>query len=162
MSFCNFIDLYLVSLSAKFSNMRLYSGFLLTIMLWGFGLSITAQNTGIFSGKLYNEALDVVFVISMHDEGITVPGHELYGPLAGYLGLKNSTFYWLVVDKEIDGDKATLQLVNDYGSEDLTATLQQQNDSTYRLVQGKGSVIKLPNKRKWMKLPSSMIFKKIK
>jgi hypothetical protein len=142
--------------------MTRFTKYLLTLALCGAASATVAQTTKDFCGKLYNKEMDVVFVINLHDDGILVPGHEIHGPLPGYLGLKNSTFYWLVVDKEVEGNKATLQLVNDYGSEDLTATLQQQNDSTYRLVQGKGSVIKLPNKRKWMKLPNSMIFKKMK
>ena len=49
-------------------------------------------------------------------------------------------------------------LINDPGSDDLTATLTIKNDTTYVLKQGKGSTLKVPNKGKWQKLPSEIVF----
>ena len=54
--------------------------------------------------------------------------------------------------------EATLQLINDFGSEDLEATLIRQNDSVYVLKQGAGNTIKVPNNGKWQKLPKSIEF----
>jgi hypothetical protein len=51
-------------------------------------------------------------------------------------------------------------MVNDYGSEDLEATLTRQNDSIYVLKQGKGSTLKVPNNSKWQKLPPILTFKR--
>jgi hypothetical protein len=113
-----------------------------------------------FRANLYNKEYDISMILDLHERELNVPGHELYGPLAGYLGISTSTFYWLVVDAEIKGKEATLQMVNDYGSEDLTATLTQLTDSTYRLTQGKGSIIRVPHNKKWMKLPKILNFKK--
>ncbi len=107
---------------------------------------------------LYNKEYDV-FILIDTKEGKTIPGHELYGQIPGYLGLSTSTFYWLIVDAEVGKKGVRMQLVNDYGSEDLEAVLEQHSDSTYILKQGKGSTIKLPKNRKWMKLPSSLEFK---
>ena len=56
--------------------------------------------------------------------------------------------------------KATLSLINDYGSEDLTATLTMKNDSTFTLRQDDGSTLKVPDKGKWMKLPKELELKK--
>lgn len=134
--------------------------FIITVLLGHAFNSLGQEDRKSFSGRLYNQELDVYFVIDLHGNGIMVPGHDIYGPLAGYIGKGNSSFYWLVVDSEIKDGKAIMQMVNDYGSEDLTVTLQQLNDSTYRMTQGKGSVIKLPNNGKWMKLPSTVEFKK--
>ena len=61
---------------------------------------------------------------------------------------------------DIKGKKASLQMVNDYGSEDLEATLTRQNDSIYVLRQGKGSTIKVPADGKWQKLPPVLPFKR--
>ena len=56
----------------------------------------------------------------------------------------------------IDEKHAELQLINDFGSEDLTASLTCVNDSTYELRQEKGSALKVPWKGKWRKLPKTL------
>jgi hypothetical protein len=89
-----------------------------------------------------------------------VPGQDLFGQLPGYLGKKNNSFAWLITSAKINGDKAKLQLINDYGSEDLTATLTRKNDSIYVLKQESGSTLKVPNKGKWLKLPKTLEFKR--
>ena len=47
-------------------------------------------------------------------------------------------------------------MINDYGSEDLTATLTAENDSVYVLKQIEGSTLKIPNNGKWLKLPKTL------
>ncbi len=108
---------------------------------------------------LYNEEYDVQLKLSLSDEGIIVPGHEPYGPQPGYLGKTKHNFYWIILSVEAEGEIKHLQIVNDYGSEDLTATLFQSNDSTFLFTQRKGSTIKLPHQGKWQKLPKSLLFK---
>ena len=49
-------------------------------------------------------------------------------------------------------------MINDYGSEDLSATLHLKNDTTLVLEQGRGSAIKIPKNGKWQKLPSKLTF----
>ena len=111
--------------------------------------------------------------LDLYGESITVPGLELYGELPGYLSKKRNSFCWLITSSKIDGDKAELQMINDYGSEDLTATLTVENDSLYVLkqVEGvendslyvlkqvEGSTLKVPKDGKWQKLPSKLVFK---
>ena len=97
--------------------------------------------------------------LDFYGESITVPGQELYGELPGYLGKKHNSFCWLITSSKIDGDKAELQMINDYGSEDLTATLTVENDSLYVLRQVEGSTLKVPKDGKWQKLPSKLVFK---
>ena len=55
---------------------------------------------------------------------------------------------------------ATLQMINDYGSEDLTATLTAENDSVFVLKQIDGSTLKVPNNGKWQKLPKTLELKR--
>ena len=97
--------------------------------------------------------------LDLYGESITVPGQELYGELPGYLGKKHNSFCWLITSSKIDGEKAELQMINDYGSEDLTATLTVENDSLYVLRQVEGSTLKVPKDGKWQKLPSKLVFK---
>lgn len=140
--------------------MKLLRTFLLVLLVLFTGSFAKAQTEEkSFRANLHNEEFGVFFNIDLEKSELMVPGHEIYGPLAGYIGLPTNPFYWLVVDAEVKGKTATLQIVNDYGSEDLMATLEQTTDSTFTLTQGKGSLIKLPNKGKWMKLPKKMDFK---
>ena len=113
-----------------------------------------------FRAYLYNNDYEVFMRLDLYGESITVPGQELYGELPGYLGKKHNSFCWLITSSKIDGDKAELQMINDYGSEDLTATLTLENDSLYVLRQVEGSTLKVPKDGKWQKLPSKLVFKR--
>ena len=79
------------------------------------------------------------------------------------LSKKNYSFYWVITSCRVKSEKeAELQLINDFGSEDLSATLLRKNDSIYVLRQDKGSTLKVPTKGKWQKLPKTLEFKKRK
>ena len=97
--------------------------------------------------------------INLYEQNVTVPGHELYGELPGFLGKRNNSFCWVITSCKVKNEKeAKLQLINDFGSEDLSATLIRQNDSTYILRQDEGNTIKVPLKGKWQKLPKTLDF----
>jgi len=121
--------------------------------------AIQAQKN--FRAYLYNNEYNVYLRINFYDQDISVPGQDLYGKLPGYLGKLHNSFCWVITACEVkDEQHAEMQLINDFGSEDLTATLTWLNDSTYELKQGAGSTIKVPNKGKWQKLPKTLILKK--
>jgi hypothetical protein len=121
--------------------------------------AVLAQQDGKpFSGRLQNKEYSVYMNINLYDNNITVPNQELYGELPGYLGRERYNFYWPVVKAEVKNGKAMLTMVNDYGSEDLTAQLTQLNDSTFELKQLSGSALKVPNNGKWLKLPKTLLF----
>ena len=133
---------------------------LYTLLLWCFPVVIHAQDNT-FRAYLYNNEYNVYLRINFYDQDVRVPGQELYGTLPGYLGKVNNSFCWVITSCQIKNDReATLQLINDFGSEDLTATLTRKNDSIYLFRQGAGSTIKVPSKGKWQKLPKSLEFKR--
>ena len=135
--------------------------FLFSILFHIALLSASAQqNSKPFRAYLYNNDYEVFMRLDLYGESITVPGQELYGELPGYLGKKHNSFCWLITSSKIDGEKAELQMINDYGSEDLTATLILENDSLYVLRQVEGSTLKVPKDGKWQKLPSKLVFKR--
>ena len=117
------------------------------------------KNNEPFRAYLFNKEYSVYLRINFYDEDITVPGQDLYGKLPGYLSKQHNSFCWLITSAEVKGKTATLQMINDYGSEDLTATLTAENDSVYVLRQIDGSTLKVPNNGKWQKLPKSLEFK---
>ena len=119
------------------------------------------SNNAPFRAYLYNNEFDVYMRINFYDQNINVPGQDLFGEVPGFLSKKNYTFAWIVTSATIKNDKAHLALINDYGSEDLTATLTRKNDSIYVLKQLDGSTLKVPAKGgKWQKLPKTIEFKR--
>ena len=132
-----------------------------TIVLAFTLLPVFAQESkGPFRAYLFNKEYNVYLRINFYDEDITVPGQDLYGKLPGYLAKQHNSFCWLITSSEVEGNKATLQMINDYGSEDLTATLTAESDSVFVLKQIEGSTLKVPNNGKWLKLPKTLELKR--
>ena len=113
----------------------------------------------VFRAYIVNKEYDVYMRINLYDQNIEVPGQELYGLLPGYLGKNHNSFCWVITSAKVKGNTATLALINDYGSEDLTATLTRKNDSIYILKQESGSTLKVPKNGKWQKLPKTLELK---
>ena len=112
-------------------------------------IAVKAQTDGPFRAYIYNNEYQVYM------------GQELYGNLPGFLGKQLNSFCWVITSCKIESDKqAELQLINDFGSEDLKATLTCVDDSTYVLRQGSGSTLKVPHQGKWRKLPKTIEFKR--
>lgn len=113
-----------------------------------------------FLAYLYNNEYEIYLNIDFYDESVTVPGQDLYGSLPGYLGKTHNSFCWLITSAKVKGRTAHLALINDYGSEDLTATLTIKDDSLYELKQVEGSALKVPKNGKWQKLPKTLLLKR--
>ena len=131
---------------------------IITIIIFAFLLSpaLAQENKEPFHAYLINKEYNVYLRINFYQENISVPGQDLYGKLPGYLSKQHNSFCWLITAAEVEGNKATLQMINDYGSEDLTATLTAESDSVYVLKQIEGSTLKIPNNGKWQKLPKTL------
>lgn len=122
------------------------------------GLMAQQSDSTVFKGYLYNKEYNVYMRINFYDRDVVISWQELFGQLPGFLAKEGSSYCWIVTNVEVDGERATLELVNDSGSDDLVATLTQQNDSTYVLRQGKGATMRVPNSGKWQKLPQQLTF----
>lgn len=121
------------------------------------------ENDNAFRAYLYNNEYNVFLNINFYEQNITVPGQELYGQLPGYLGKQNNTFCWVITSAKLkDDNTAEIMLINDYGSEDLTARLTRQNDSIYTFRQLDGSALKVPKNGRWQKLPKTFELKRSK
>ena len=135
---------------------------IITIIILAFLLSpaLAQENKEPFRAYLINKEYNVYLRIDFYQDNISVPGQDLYGKLPGFLSKQHNSFCWLITSAEVEGNKATLQMINDYGSEDLTATLTAESDSVYILKQIEGSTLKVPNNGKWQKLPKSLELKR--
>ena len=78
--------------------------------------------------------------------------------MPGYFGDKRDSRKWLITDADVNGNIAHLSIINDYGSEDLTADLVVLPDGTFELQQKDGSNIKIARNRKWVKIPKKLKF----
>ena len=99
----------------------------------------------------------------LYNNEYEVPGQPLYGKLPGFLGKVHNSFCWVITSCKIKNEReAEFDLINDFGSEDLHASLFCHNDSTYVLHQLKGSTLKVPKNGKWQKLPKYLVLKRRK
>ena len=118
-----------------------------------------AADSVTFKGNLYNKEYNVYLRIDFYRKQIRVPGQDIFGDLPGFFGDYDDGRKWLFTDATLaDSRTAKLQIVNDYGSEDLEATLTLEKDGTYLLTQGSGSTLKIARNRKWVKMPKKLVF----
>lgn len=120
----------------------------------------TPADTIIFKTHIENKEYQVWLDIDLYKPSILIPNQEVFGKVPGYLGAKRDTRKWIIVDYSISGNTTKLTIINDYGSEDLEASLTYNGDGTYTFKQIKGSTIEIVVNNKWVKLPQKMIFKK--
>lgn len=116
-------------------------------------------DTTTFKGRLYNKEYNIYISMDAYHKNVRVPDQDVFGELPGFLGDNQDSRKWLFIDSElVASDKLSLTIVNDYGSEDLTATLTHQPDGTYVLKQQHGSALKVARNSKWTKLPKVLTF----
>ena len=140
---------------------------LLFILLSLLSITMTASTNSVgkdsttFKGYLYNQKYDVFIVMDFYNNNVVVPQQEIYGDMSGYFGDRQDGRKWLFTSATIKNNKtAEIQIINDYGSEDLTATLSTDDGKNFKLKQGKGSTLKIARNRKWLKMPKELDFVK--
>lgn len=112
------------------------------------------------SGYYYNEEYQLYLRINAEKKDIIVPGQDIYGELAGYFGTKRDGRLWLITEIEYDGNRmAEISVINDYGSEDFTATLTENNDHEITMRHKKGSTFKIVVNNKYVKIPKEIKLK---
>lgn len=122
-----------------------------------------ASDTTTFAGTFDNKEYNIYLTIDFYHNNIVVPGQEIFGEMAGFFGDKRDSRKWFFTSAEIvDSTQAKINITNDYGSEDLEATLSKQADGTFILKQTDGSPLKIARDRKWLKLPKRLTFTKRK
>lgn len=111
-----------------------------------------------FKGTFYNEEYQVYLTISFHDQDVAIPGQEIFGNIPGFFGDSKDSRKWLITSATVKGNTAYMEIINDYGSEDLEAELTHEADGNYTLRQKKGSTIKIARNREWVKIPKILTF----
>ena len=123
------------------------------LSVWGQGC---CADTVTFAGRIENTEYQVWIEMDFYHNDVVTPGQEIFGQVPGYFGAKRDTRKWIFVDAEVKGKQARLVITNDYGSEDLTATLTYDGEGKYTLTQTGGSRLKIAVNRKWVKIPMKL------
>ena len=139
--------------------MRRFLILLLTLVSVLIGTAQNVKSENVFHTYIYNDEYKVYMDVNLYDANISVPGQDVFGMVPGFFGALRDSRKWLVTDAKIVGkNKAKLDIFNDYGSEDLTATLTYNpKDNTYVLKQTGGSRLKIVVNRKWLKIPTEIV-----
>lgn len=127
--------------------------------------SINAQDNAIednaiaYKGKFHNKEYNIFLVINLYDKDIMAPGQEILGELDGFFGSTQTSHIWAITSSTINENNATIEVVNNYGSEDFTASITIKDDETLEMKHLNGSTFKFPVNNKWQKIPSKIQFK---
>lgn len=122
-------------------------------------LGMLAQEKS-FQGVFHNEEQDLVLNMNLYEESVGIPGQDILGKVYGYVKKNTDSRVWIIMGVTFAEDKksAELDVVNDYGSEDLKASISYDADGGYTLRQLEGSTMKVAVKGKWVKLPKVIRF----
>ena len=139
--------------------MRRFLMLLVTMASILVGAAHNVNSNQVFHTYIYNDEYKVYMDVNLYEANISVPGQDVFGTVPGFFGALRDSRKWLVTDAKIVGkNKAELEIINDYGSEDLTATLTYNpKDNTYVLKQTGGSRLKIVVNRKWLKIPIEIV-----
>ena len=134
--------------------------FCITILMACLSVVSHAQN---LKGKYVNEEYHICLYLDVDNSTVKIPGDDIYGEVAGYFGSKDNDLKWLIIDcKRVSDDTAEISVINDYGSEDFTATLTEDNDGNITMKHLEGSPYKIYINSKRVKVPKTLILKKQK
>ena len=118
-------------------------------------LFVSAQS---MNGYYYNDEYQVYLRINAEGQDVTVPGQEIYGELTGYFGSKRDGRLWLITDaRKTEKNKLLITVINDYGSEDFEALLQEDNEGRITMKHKSGSTFKIVVDRKYVKIPKEIV-----
>lgn len=119
--------------------------------------AMAQKEANVFTGYLYNSEYQVFLKINFVEKNVVSETQPLFGEMPGYLGAKRDLREWFITDAKVVNKKtAKLDITNDYGSEDLTATLTYDGKGKYTLTQTGGSRLKIAVNRKWVKIPMKL------
>ena len=132
--------------------------FFCALMLAGGQLSAQTADRP-FKGRFYNEENRIYLTLDLYEATLDAPGLSFLGKMNGFM---NGNIYgiWLLTSHKIEGKTATLRFSNDQGSDAQTVRLTAQSDSVLIYKALDGNSIRRVQKRKLVKIPSEMTFRR--
>lgn len=163
----NDIDLFSASVNLRYlckkqNRWIMRKAFLLFALCLTAALS-AAQEARPFDVEIRNDELKIYIRMNLYDRDVTVQGQDMLGAMDGFIGSTQSAGKWYIVDSRVKDDRtAEMEVANDYGSEDFTATVKVNDDGTYTFTKKNGSTLKFAVRGKWQKIPGKVDFVKVK
>ena len=118
-----------------------------------------AQAEQTFKGTFDNKEYNIYLKINLYDKNIIVPQQEIFGEVDGFVGDYKDSRKWLITGSKLNkSGNATLSIINDYGSDDLKATLTYNSDKSFTLERIDGSPIRIVVNNAWVQLPKKLVF----
>lgn len=132
--------------------------FFCALMLAGGQLSAQTADRP-FKGRFYNEENRIYLTLDLYEATLDAPGLSFLGKMNGFM---NGNIYgvWLLTSHKIEGKTATLRFSNEQGSDAQTVRLTAQSDSVLIYKALDGNSIRRVEKRKLVKIPSEMTFRR--
>ena len=122
----------------------------------GFGKNFETVNHRDLFKKL--ETMYSGIMIDEREHGF---GPAVYYKIPGYLGSKRDSRVWLITEVSVKNQRnATIEVINDYGSEDFIAHLSFDDEGNLVMKHEKGSTYKIVVNRKYVKIPSKIVLKR--
>lgn len=112
-----------------------------------------------FKGRFYNEENRIYLTLDLYEATLDAPGLSFLGKMNGFM---NGNIYgiWLLTSCQVEGKTAMLRLSDDQGSDAQTVRLTAQSDSILIYKAVGGNNIRKVEKRKLVKIPSEMTFRR--
>ena len=124
------------------------------------GGHLSAQTAGRpFKGRFYNEENRIYLTLDLYEATLSAPGLSFLGKMNGFMH-GNIYGIWLLTSHKIEGKTATLRFSNDQGSDAQTVRLIALSDSVLMYKAVDGNSIRRVEKRKLVKIPSEMTFRR--
>ena len=132
---------------------------IVALLLTSISLATNAQS--LLKGTYYNAEYQIYLHLNADSCNVTVPGQEIYGELPGYFSTKRDSRLWLIIECErLKSNKIEATVINDYGSEDFTATLTEDDQGNITMKHLDGSTYKIVVNSKYVKIPKEIVLKK--
>ena len=124
-------------------------------------VSAIPTDTTIFCGTIQNSEYKIYITMDFYHQKVRVAGEDLLGDMSGCLGTDDSNRRWYILEATFKNDDTVgLSFVNDDGSEDFKAELIYCPNGKYLLRHLNGSPLKIVSKKKWMRIPKELYFRK--
>ena len=107
---------------------------------------------------LYNSENSLGIFLDLVEESQVIPGYEFLGMVHGYMRGKLANV-WILNKYERKGVSYELRFSDDNGADSQTILLTPIDENTYSYEVKGSNNVKCVDKRRYVKLPSNMLFK---
>ncbi len=137
----------------------------LTVMFWVYavtvGMLFAQEEHKPFVGRFFCPETNITFDMDLYNETLEVPNLGFLGKVNGYLSGRGVYGVWIITTCGINSNIANIRLSDDMGSDTQEVCFRLLNDSLFEYKAIGGNKVRKAVGRKLVKVPDTMIFKKL-